>query len=234
MSSTLADQLSVPQKTLESPLPLQLAVQGSCSKVNTTTMVRIQYQGIDEKRTFDIININNYNLILGTPWMYQHKICVGFNPARVIIGSDDLLPLQSGADTKLMVSVVGPDEHLLENARDELRKLAEPLCREVNETELPPFRAINHMIPLIDENKTYAWRPSRYPEAFRTQWVEKRNAYLKSSRWKITTAGNTVPMLLIPKPRTDPPALRIVVDLRERNKNMHWMTSPLPDMDGML
>ena len=71
--------------------------------------------------------------------MYQHKICVGFNPARVIIGSDDTLPLQSGADTKLMVSVVGPDERLLESARDELRKLAEPLCREVNETELPPF-----------------------------------------------------------------------------------------------
>lgn len=219
MSSTLADQLSVLRKTLESLLPLQLAVQGSRSKVNAITTVRVQYQDIDEERTFNIININNYNLILGTPWMYQHKICVGFNPARVIIGSDNALPLQSGADTKLMVSAVGPDERLLEKTRNELKKLAEPLCREVHETELPLFRAINHTIPLIDESKTYTWRPSRCPEAFRAQWAEKRDAYLKSGRWKITTAGNTVPMLLIPKPKTDPPALWIIVDLRERNKN---------------
>ena len=41
-------------------------------------------------------------------------------------------------------------------------------------------------------------------------------------------------MLLIPKPGTNPPLLRTVVDLRERNKNTHKMTSPLPDMEGML
>ena len=53
-------------------------------------------------------------------------------------------------------------------------------------------------------------------------------------RWKVTSAGNTVPMLLIPKPGTDPVELRTVVDLRERNKNTHKLTSPLPDMEGML
>ena len=41
-------------------------------------------------------------------------------------------------------------------------------------------------------------------------------------------------MLLIPKPNTNPAQLRTVVDLRERNKNTHKMTSPLPDMEGML
>jgi uncharacterized protein (DUF1810 family) len=41
-------------------------------------------------------------------------------------------------------------------------------------------------------------------------------------------------MLLIPKPHTNPPELRTVIDLRERNKNTHKMTSPLPDIDGML
>ena len=41
-------------------------------------------------------------------------------------------------------------------------------------------------------------------------------------------------MLLIPKPGTDPVELRTVVDLRERNKNTHKLTSPLPDMEGML
>jgi Reverse transcriptase (RNA-dependent DNA polymerase) len=69
---------------------------------------------------------------------------------------------------------------------------------------------------------------------FREQWAKKRDAYLKLGCWKITSAGNTVPMLLIPKPRTSPIQLRTVVDLRERNKNMHRLTSPLPDMEGML
>ena len=43
-------------------------------------------------------------------------------------------------------------------------------------------------------------------------------------------------MLLIPKPRKGdlPAELRTVFDLRERNKNTYKLTSPLPDMDGML
>ena len=41
-------------------------------------------------------------------------------------------------------------------------------------------------------------------------------------------------MLLIPKLNTNPPELRTVVDLREHNKNTQRMTSPLPDMEGVL
>ena len=234
ISSTLVDQLSLTRKTLEAPLSLHLAVQGSRSKVNASTTVNLKYQGINESRTLDIINLNSYDAILGTPWMYQHQVCLGFNPARVVIGSDSALPVKTGVDTKLMAAMMGPEEQQVESVRDDLRRYAEPLCKEMDETDLPPLRAINHTIPLIDETKTYSWRPSKCPEAFRGQWAEKRNAYIKSGRWKITTTGNTVPMLLIPKPGTNPPLLRTVVDLRERNKNTRKVTSPLPDMDGML
>ena len=234
MSSTLADQLGVKKTSLDVPLALQLAVQGSRSKVNSVTTVQLQYQDINEQRTFDIINLNGYDLILGTPWMHQHQVCIGFNPARVIIGSDVSQPLKVGTDTKLMVHAVTPEERDIEDARDELRRYTDPLCKEMAETDLPPLRAINHTIPLIDEKKTYPWRPSRCPEAFRAQWADKRNAYLKSGRWSITSAGNTVPMMFVHKPGTNPPLLRVVVDLRERNKNTYKSTSPLPDMDGML
>jgi RNase H-like domain found in reverse transcriptase/Reverse transcriptase (RNA-dependent DNA polymerase)/Integrase zinc binding domain/Retroviral aspartyl protease/Zinc knuckle len=234
ISSTLVDQLSITREKLDSPLSLHLAVQGSRSKVNARATVNLKYQGINETRTLDVINLNNYDLILGTPWMYQHKICLGFNPARVVVGSDEALPMKAGLDTKLLVSMLTPEEQRIESVREELRQYAEPLCREMAETSLPPLRAINHTIPLIDESKTYSWRPSRCPEALRAEWAEKRDAYLKSGRWKIAPVGNTVPMLLIPKPGTNPPQLRTVVDLRERNKNTHKMTSPLPDMDGML
>ena len=234
MSTTLADQLEVEKKILDTPLALQLAIQGSRSKVNTVATVQLKYQGIDEKCTFDLINLNSYDLILGTPWMHQHQICLGFNPAQVVIGSDDSQPLKMGNDTKLMAHSLSPEENHLEDAREELHRYAEPLCREIAETDLPPLRDINHTIPLIDENMVYPWRPSRCPKAFRAQWAEKRNAYIKSGRWKITSAGNTVPMLLIPKPGTNPPELRTVVDLHKRNKNTRKLTSPLPDMEGML
>ena len=220
---------------LDTPLSLHLAVQGSRSKVNARATIQLKYQGINKTRTLDIINLNNYDLILGTPFMYQHQICLGFNPARVVIGSDEPLPLKADFDTKLMVSMLDTlEEKEIETVREKLHQYADPICKEVNETDLPPFHAINHSIPLIDESKIYPWRPSRCPEVFRAQWAEKRDVYLKLGRWEVTASGNTVPMLLIPKLNVKLPVLRTVVDLRERNKNTHQMTSPLPDMEGML
>ena len=112
--------------------------------------------------------------------------------------------------------------------------LQKPLCKEVDETELPPFCINNHTILLINEAKIYSWHPSRCPEAFQMQWAEKCDAYIKSECWKITSVGNAVPMLSIPKPGTNPPLLWTVVDLQEQNKNMLKLMSPLPDMEGML
>ncbi|KAF8800848.1 hypothetical protein BYT27DRAFT_7262577 [Phlegmacium glaucopus] len=115
--------------------------------------------------------------------MHQHQVCLGFNPARVVIGSDESQPLQAGPETRLMIHALTPEEQDEEKVQEELRQYAEPLCREVHETDLLPFRVINHTIPLIDESRTYPWRPSRCPEVFRAQWAEKRNAYIKSGRW---------------------------------------------------
>ena len=50
------------------------------------------------------------------------------------------------------------------------------------------------------------------------------------------TTCNTVPMLLIPKPHKlkDAQELHTVIDLCERNKNTVKMSSPLPDIEGVL
>ena len=115
-------------------------------------------------------------------------------------------------------------------------KLAEPLCKCIEKTELPPFRAISHTITLIDESKTYLWRASRCPEVFHEQWAEKRDTYLKSGWWQVTTARNTIPMLLIPKTHKpkDAQELHTVFDLCECNKNTVKMSPSLPDMEGVL
>ena len=236
MSSTLVDQLKLKRDLLEKAVGLQLAVQGSRSKINAQVSARLEYQNLSTVRKFDVININDYDIILGTPWMYQHKVSIGLNPSRIVIGSDEPTPIMPGKDARSLLSSVTFEDARIVAARDELMAYAEPLCRLVEETELPPLRAINHTIPLIDEKKTYTWRPSKCPEIFREQWATKRDAYLKSGRWKMTTARNTVPMLLIPKPHKpkNAPELRTVYDLRERNKNTIKMTSPLPDIEGIL
>jgi hypothetical protein len=103
--------------------------------------------------------------------------------------------------------------------------------------DLLPFQSINHKIPLIDENKIYSWRPSRCPEVFRQKWTEKKNAYLKSGRWKVSSARNTVPMMFISKPGKkvgNIPELWTVVDLQAWNSNTVKMSSLLPDIDGVL
>lgn len=92
MSTSLVDQLRVKKVALEKPLTIQLAVQGSRSKVNFGTSVEFGYQKVQEACFFDIINLQHYDLVLGTLFLFQHQVMVGLNPPRVVIGSDPLLP----------------------------------------------------------------------------------------------------------------------------------------------
>ena len=225
ISSTLVDQLKVNRHVFEKSIGLQLAVQGSRSKINAMVFVQLTYQGVNESRQLDVINLNDYDVILGTPWIYQHQVCIGLNPARIVIGSDIALPIAADKDVKPLLHTIVP-EIAISAARDDLMAYADPLCRNVDETDLPPLRAINHTIPLIDDKKTYQWRASRCPEIFRDQWAAKRDAYLKSGRWRMTSARNTVPMLLIPKPHKPKNAqeLRTVIDLRWSSSLLHRIT----------
>ena len=75
VSSTLADQLAMRKEKLSSPFGLQLTVQGSRSKTNCGVKTLLEYQGISTERYFDVINVSQYDLILGTPWLFQHRMC---------------------------------------------------------------------------------------------------------------------------------------------------------------
>jgi len=233
MSLNLAEQLQVKRAWLEKPLPIQLAMQGSRSKVNFGVNVHFQYQGTDYQRYFNVINLGNYDIILGTPFLYQHQALVGLNSSRLIIGCKEPKEMRGPQVSVLESRATKVYEESLEKVRRYLHELARPLCPEGGATALPPFCTINHSIPLIDESKIYLWQQSKCPEAMRGLWNEKKNVYLESGHWKITTAQNTCPMLLIPKAGT-PPRLRVVVDLRERNKNTRKLSSPMPDMEGIL
>jgi hypothetical protein len=180
--STTVDQLKLRRSELTDPITLQLAVQGSRSKINHSVTVNCRYQDINADRTFFVANLSGYDMILGTAWLYQHKVSIGLNPARVLIGSSDALPLQGVATARVLAGAATLKEDVIQAARDEIMEYARPICRVASDTPLPPLRVINHTIPFIDDAKILPWRPSRCPEALRPQWDEKRRAYLASGR----------------------------------------------------
>ncbi|SJL14216.1 uncharacterized protein ARMOST_17672 [Armillaria ostoyae] len=232
ISTTIVDQLGLKRIVLAIPLPLQMAVQGSRSKINCGVRCNFEYQTLKGEWYFDVANLLSYDVILGTPWLYQHEVTVGFNSSKVIIGSIVPRPMHGPTVGVLESQATVIYEESLAAFRDELVGYARPLFKKASETPLPPLRAINHQIPLIDPEKVYPWRPSRCLEMFRVQWDVKHKAYIETGRWKVTTASNTVPMLLIKKPASV--LLRTVVDLRARNANTRKLASPLPDIDGIL
>jgi len=86
ISSKIVDLLKLSPTHLAKPLPCQLAASGSRTMITYSIDVELHYHDIAEMQHFDIINLENYDIILGTPFLYQHKVLIGFNPPRVIVG----------------------------------------------------------------------------------------------------------------------------------------------------
>ena len=63
---------------LDKPIGIQLAVTGSKSVINYGANATIKYKGKESKEYFDIINIDYYDAILGTPFLRKHKVIIDF------------------------------------------------------------------------------------------------------------------------------------------------------------
>lgn len=181
LSAKLVHQLEIQSFELMKQIPIQLAIQGSRAKVTCGCKAEVLYQSVKEVRYFDVINLHNYDVVLGTPFLYQHRISIGFNPISVVVGNSNALPIQGKQVRVLESRATDIYEDQLEQVRQQLREYARPIAsNDASDTPLPPLRVINHQIPLKDPTKIYHWRPSRCPEALRPLWAKKRDAYLKS------------------------------------------------------
>ena len=63
---------------LDKPIGIQLAVTGSKSVINYGANVTIKYEGRELKEYFNIINIDYYDVILGTPFLRKHEVIIDF------------------------------------------------------------------------------------------------------------------------------------------------------------
>ncbi|GAA5866211.1 hypothetical protein JCM1840_005115 [Sporobolomyces johnsonii] len=127
----------------------------------------------------------------------------------------------------------GADDLSEEVARD---KLADLLARfdDVFVDELPgppPFRPINHPIPLKDEGQKIRPRAIRIPTRYAAQWTAHLRKFVETGFWSPAALDSACAMFAVPK--HDRSQARFVINLKPRNDNTIKMTSPIPDMKGV-
>ncbi len=95
-------------------------------------------------------------MILGTLWLYQHEMTVGFSSSKMIISSITLWPMHGPAVGVLESRATVIYEESLMRYCQELIEYARPLFKKVSKTLLLLLQAINHQIPLIEPDKVYS------------------------------------------------------------------------------
>jgi hypothetical protein len=64
---------------LANPVPLQLGMVGSHSMINFSAKAYLQVGPINDNNVYlDIVNIDRYDMIIGTPFMHKHGLVLDF------------------------------------------------------------------------------------------------------------------------------------------------------------
>jgi hypothetical protein len=92
-----------------------------------------QLHDIGEQRRFNIINLESYDLILGTPFLWQHCVMKGFNPSWVAIRSDSALPLKGQEVAEIQSMSADLLDDGLEKLHEILPAEAAVLCKAAEE-----------------------------------------------------------------------------------------------------
>ena len=94
--------------------------------------------------------------------------------------------------------------------------------------ELPPFREINHRIPLMEEDLRYSYHLPRCPEALQEELRQKITRYTSAGWWEMKAVYQAAPLLCVPKKSGK---LQTVVDARKQNDNTFKDVTPFLDQD---
>jgi hypothetical protein len=88
---------------LKEQVPLQLGTRGSQAKINYGMKACIKYGPIETCQYLDIVNIDRYDVTLGTVFMRKHGIVLDFKRNQVRIGDKELPTIRKDADEFLQI-----------------------------------------------------------------------------------------------------------------------------------
>ncbi len=90
MSPTFTDISKVLVSRLSNPVVLQLGTVGSRAKINFSTTTTVRTTGFAGKEYFNMVNINKYDVIIGTPFMHRNKVILDFKKKCIIVNGHPL------------------------------------------------------------------------------------------------------------------------------------------------
>ena len=99
VSPELAMSVNLKVHELDEPVPLQLGTVGSCSKINFGVFADFKIGKMKDNHYFDIVNINRYDVILGTVFMRKHSITLDFECDEVQVKGRVLDMIIKGPNT---------------------------------------------------------------------------------------------------------------------------------------
>jgi len=185
ISCQLAAQLSGVQK-LQAPVPVQVAGGSTLSCTSVLAQAQWFIGEVSFQSDLKVLPLTAYDIIIGMDWLeafspmtvhWQQKwMQISYEGQSIILQGElpvqlDNLLIQVCVLTDSVVqqselSLLPPDIRLLVDQFGEL--FEEP-------SELPPFRACDHDIPLIPGARPVNIRPYRYPPVLRDE-IEKQVA----------------------------------------------------------
>ncbi|KAJ7145021.1 hypothetical protein C8R46DRAFT_1232355 [Mycena filopes] len=101
MTPEFANTTKAPRIHLQDQVTLQLGVAGSRSRINFGTRVAVDFGGIIGYVYFDQVNIDRYDVIIGTPFLNRHEVIVDFGKREIRFpkgGTIHALPLPTEAN----------------------------------------------------------------------------------------------------------------------------------------
>ncbi|KIK49944.1 hypothetical protein GYMLUDRAFT_119642, partial [Collybiopsis luxurians FD-317 M1] len=186
---------------LENPITLQLGTKGSRSQITYGCIAPyLISKQIKDEDYFDIANVDRYDVVLGTVFMRKHGISLDFENNKVRV-SGELIPTLSEGEEVRELTRQNQTPYTEEDI-PRLRKKWINSCKDIMNgvpEKMPPFREVNHSIPLIDENKKYRYYLPRCPDSLCSQLDEKIAKYVRAGWWKPMSVQQAAPMLCIPK-----------------------------------
>ncbi|KAJ7217497.1 hypothetical protein B0H12DRAFT_1032092, partial [Mycena haematopus] len=185
---------------LEEQVTLQLGCVGSRSRINYGSRAPVSFGGIKGYSYFDIVNLDRYDGVIGTPFMIKHGVILDFGKREIQFPSGQVIPsltVTGEMYSQRVTEPVVPGDRV-----HELRARWYEHCADLMgpiPLELPPFREVNHELKLIDDNAKYNYHMPRCPEALRPLLREKIQQYVSAGWWEMRPAAQAAPLLCIPK-----------------------------------
>ncbi|KAF8210624.1 hypothetical protein K438DRAFT_1459130, partial [Mycena galopus ATCC 62051] len=195
---------------IETAITLQLGTAGSRSQINYGARAKVKYGAIESEEYMDIVNLDRFDMIIGTIFMRKHKVALDFETNTIKTVQTPLTAEMKQKVTEVFQAAV---EQQLEEIKEgkvvytekdipQLIKrwmdLSVDIMSGVPE-QMPPMRAVNHRIPLIDDKKMYNYHLPRCPDAMKEQLIAKINKYVRAGWWEAVQTNQAAPMLCIPK-----------------------------------